>query len=99
MAPGYTIALVLIGTGAVLFVIALVLLRQEARAKADGLSTLLRMGKAPAFSAPRVRTSAAEAKRPVMAIRPQIPSTTQADASQALQRAYPSCRVRSASFA
>ena len=98
MAPGYTIALVLIGTGAVLFVIALVLLRQEARAKADGLRTLLRTGKAPAPWTPRVRISAAEAKRPVMAIRPQIPSTTQADASQALRRAYSSSRVRSASF-
>jgi hypothetical protein len=95
MAPGYTIALVLIGTGAVLFVIALMMLRQEARAKADSLRTLLRTGSAPASSAPRVRPSAAEARRPVMALRPQIPSTTQADASQALRRAYYSSRIRS----
>ena len=95
MAPGYTIALVLIGTGAVLFVIALMMLRQEARVKADSLRTLLRTRKAPVSSAPRVRTSAAEARRPVVAIGTQIPSTTQADASQALRRAYYSSRIRS----
>ena len=94
MTPGYTIALVLIGTGAVLFVIALMMLRQEARTKADSLKTLLRTGNVPAPSAPRVRTSGREAKRPVMAIRSKVVGTAQADASQALRRAYYSSRIR-----
>lgn len=96
MAPGYVIALVLIGAGSALFVIGLLLVRQEARERAENLKTFLKTGVAPAAPAPAGNAPKITPRQPAKILQLHVPRTSQAEAAHALRRAYYSSRVRSA---
>ena len=96
MALGYVIALVLIGAGTALFVVGLLMVRQEARERAGNLKTFLKTGVVPVTLAPVANTLKAPPRRSAEILHLHVPRTPQADAAHALRRAYYGSRVRSA---
>ena len=96
MPLGYVIALVLIGAGSALFVVGLLMVRQENQVRADSLKIFLKTGVAPAtpmltVNAPRVTSRQSAEILPL-----HVPRSPEAEAAHALRRAYYSSRVRSA---
>lgn len=63
MALGYVIALVLIGAGSALFVVGLLMVRQEAQARAENLKIFLKTGVAPAAPLPTVNAPRSTSRR------------------------------------
>ncbi|MDN3570263.1 hypothetical protein [Methylobacterium longum] len=96
MPLGYVMALVLIGAGSALFVVGLLMVRQEVRERAENLKTFLKTGVAPVTLAPASNTLKAPSRQPAEILHFHGPRTPQVDAAHALRRAYYGARVRSA---
>ena len=96
MALGYVIALVLIGAGSALFVVGLLMVRQEAQARAENLKIFLKTGVAPAAPLPAVNAPRSTSRQSAEILPLQVVRSPEAEAAHALRRAYYSSRVRSA---
>jgi hypothetical protein len=96
MALGYVIALVLIGTGSALFVVGLLMVHQEAQARAESLKIFLKTGVAPAAPLPAVNAPRATSRQSAEILPLHLTRLPEAEAAHALRRAYYSSRVRPA---
>lgn len=96
MALGYVIALVLIGAGSALFVVGLLMVRQEAQARAESLKIFLKTGVAPAAPLPAVRAPRVTSRQSAKILPLHGSRSPEVKAAQALRRACYSSRVRSA---